>query len=402
MQAVILAGGESSRFYPFNYYGHKSLVTLLGKTLIERTIDSVVNFGIKDIVIVEDSKQTISKKISKGYKNINLRFVVQKSSLGMGDALLTAEKLLDEEFFVISAYHFDFEIFAGTLLRAKKKKTDIAILTREEADLSRFGSIKKVDGKIKVDEKSKESESNERIVGIYLLNKEFFDALKKTRRSHYDFEDAISKYSNDNEIVLVKTDKKTLSLKYPWDLLEIKDYLLSGVKNGIVIEESAEIMKGAVISGPCYIGKNVYVGTNSIVRSGTVLEDNVRVGAQMEIKNSILMRGVTTHSGFIGDSLIGENSKLAAGFNTGNVRLDRGEITSTVKGEKVNTHRKKFGVVIGSNTSFGIGVGTMPGIIIGNDCIIGPGTTVMENIQDKTTYYVEFKKTVQKKYEPKK
>lgn len=418
-QAVVLAGGESSRFYPLNKFGHKSLLSLMGKSLIERCIDSIIKSGIKKIIVVEDLRKPISKALSGKYKNIELKFISQERPLGMGDALLSSEKLLESEFFVSSAYHSEFNVFADDIRNAKKKESDIVILTKEDKDPRDFGVIKKVNGKITVDEKSKNSDAWERIVGIYLLNKKFVEVLKKIKKSHYDFEDAIGVYSESNEITIVKTNKKTLSLKYPWDILEVKDYLFEQAKSAIsdsaqisnkailkgekiIIETDVKIMDGAVINGPCYIGKNAYVGTNSILRSGTVLEKNVRIGAQMEVKNSVLMSAATTHSGFIGDSVVGEKTKIAAAFNTGNVRLDRGEIFSTVKGEKINTHRKYFGTIIGSGTSFGIGVGTMPGVIIGNNCIIGPGTTVMENIPDNVTYYAEFKKTIQRKHESKK
>lgn len=419
MQAVILAAGESSRFYPYNQPGHKSLVTLFGKTLIERTMESILDAGIKKVIIVQDLRKMISDSLSDKYKDIDLKFVSQEKAQGMGDALLSVENLLEEEFFVTSSYHFEFGIFAQELKKAKRKESDIVILTKNDKNPSLFGVVKKVNGKVKVNEKSKDATISERIIGIYLLNKKFIKVLKKIKKNHYDFEDAITEYSNTYEIVIVKTDKKTLTLKHPWDLLDVKDYIFESLKSNksktsevsekailrgerVLIEDNAKIMDGAIINGPCYIGRNAYVGTNSILRSGTVIEENVRIGAQMEIKNSVLMKGSSTHSGFIGDSVIGQNTKIAAAFNSGNVRLDRGEIFSVVKREKVNSHMRNLGVIVGSGTSLGIKVGTMPGVIIGNNSKIGPGTTVMENIPDNTTYYTEFKKTVQKKHGSKK
>src|SRR3989344_7401544 len=266
MQAIILAAGESSRFYPYSLFGHKSLVTLLGKTIIERTIDSVIKSGIKKILIVEDINKSISKEIKGNYTDIDLEFISQKKAVGMGDALLSVQSKLEKEFYVVTANHFEFENFAVELKRAKKKETDIVVLTKEDEDLSEFGAIKRENGKIKVSEKSKNSENRERIVGIYFLNKYFIDILKNMKKGHYDFEDAISEYSNVYDIVIAKTNKKTLSLKYPWDLLESKDYLLSYIKNSIsktaqvsdkavligeniTVEEEAKIMEGAVIKG---------------------------------------------------------------------------------------------------------------------------------------------------------
>lgn len=413
-QVVILAAGSSSRFYPYNSLGHKSQVVLGGKSFLQRTLENLRKQGIVSIIIVENGEELLSKSLTTEEKN-GVKFLVQTEATGMGDALLCATKYLENNFFVLNAYHFEAASFLDEMGSAVKEDSDIVLLTKEASDLSSFGAVSISSGKPVISEK-KETGKGEKIVGVYLLNRDFVYVLHDEKKDHYSFENALSAYSEKKTLVLVKTSKETLSLKYPWDLLSVKDYLLrdhgkiskkaniskkSILKGrGITVEEGATIMDGAVVSGPVYIGKNAYIGTNAILRGGVCVEEKAVVGAQMEIKNSILMRGATTHSGFIGDSIIGENTKIAAGFNTANVRLDRKEIHAVVKGEKTNTHMKNFGVIVGSNCNIGIKIGTMPGIIIGNKVIIGPGTTVMENIDDGVTYYTKFEKIVKKKAEP--
>jgi hypothetical protein len=50
---------------------------------------------------------------------------------------------------------------------------------------------------------------------------------------------------------------------------------------------------------------------------------------------------------------------------------------------------------MGDRNKIGIRVTTMPGVIIGNNVIVGPSTTVLKNIQDNTTYYTKFREIVQ-------
>ncbi|MGE5042309.1 MAG: sugar phosphate nucleotidyltransferase [Candidatus Levyibacteriota bacterium] len=408
MQAVILAAGESSRFYPYNSFGHKSLVVLGGKTLIEYTVENLRRAGVSEIIIVEGKNRFISKALAHLH---DLTFIIQENPQGMGDALLTAKDVLAEQFLVVNSYHFEAGDFLHEMESSAKNPADIVLLTKEEKDPSAFGTFEKKDGKLVVSEK-KQGENLDRIVGLYLLNKKFIEVLEQEPKEHYNFESAISTYSNTHEIILLKTDKTTLSLKYPWDLLSVKDYLLEKIEEKISekakvsdkavisgkvsIEEGATVMEGAVITGPAYIGKNAYVGTNSVMRGGVCVEEGAVVGSQMELKNTILMRGATTHAGFIGDSTVGEETKMAAGFTTANVRLDRKEISVHVKGQKISTHRKSFGTIIGSGCSFGIRVGTMPGVMVGNNVIVGPGTTVMEDLEDNITFYTEFEKHVTK------
>jgi bifunctional UDP-N-acetylglucosamine pyrophosphorylase/glucosamine-1-phosphate N-acetyltransferase len=116
----------------------------------------------------------------------------------------------------------------------------------------------------------------------------------------------------------------------------------------------------------------------------------------MEVKNSLIGGSTKTHSGFIGDSIIGENARIGAIFGSANVRLDRTNVKSVVKGEKVDTGNRSLGVIIGENTVVGERATTMPGVIIGNNVRIGPSTTVMQNVDSDVTFYTEFAGFVEK------
>jgi bifunctional UDP-N-acetylglucosamine pyrophosphorylase/glucosamine-1-phosphate N-acetyltransferase len=412
MIAVLLAAGESSRFYPYNELGHKSLVSLCGKKLIVHTMDSLRKSNIKNVIIVENKNRSVSKSLSEeDTYGLSVRFIVQENPTGMGDAVLLCKPFIKEPFFLLNAYHFEFSEVAGELLKMSKKD-QVILLTKEEKDAKEFGSVELKNGKMVISEK-KNNEAKDRIVGIYSLPVKFLNVLEKEKKDHYSFENALASYLQENKVELVRTKKETLSLKYPWDLLKIKDYMLERLKKHkgrgvtiskrailhgeVYIDDGATVMDGAVITGPCYIGKNSYIGTNSILRGGSLIEEKVVVGAGLEVKNSILMKGVKTHSGFIGDSLVGENTKIAAGYNSANVRLDKENVRVKVKGEYISTGRKYFGAIIGSRVSFGIRVGTMPGVVIGNNDLVGPGTTVMENLEDNITYYTEIKGVIKKR-----
>ena len=109
------------------------------------------------------------------------------------------------------------------------------------------------------------------------------------------------------------------------------------------------------------------------------------------------MAEATSHSGFIGDSIIGNKTKIGGMVCTANVRLDRKKVSAEVKEKKVESLRRHLGTIIGDNVILGAGVVTMPGVIIGNDTLIGPSTTIMENVPDQTTYYADFKAIIKKK-----
>lgn len=415
MQAVLLAAGNSSRFYPYNQsFEHKALVKIMGKTILEHTLEAIKNNGIKDIIIVTSPKSKIPELLGNGEKfGISITYREHSGAQGMGAALLEAKDVIKETFFLLNAYHMDLGDFAEDMQK-KHNGSNIVLLGRKEKEVSAFGYMtvegEKVTGII---EKPKLSNTEMlRLIGIYILPVSFISLLEKTPLSHYHFEEALDAFSKENNVLSVLTERKSLTLKYVTDLFAIKDYLLEKIKGknvsektqiaesaeiagDVIIEENVKVMEGACIKGPAYIGKGVTVGNRAIVRNGVVAEENSVIGSQMEIKNTLVMEESTTHSGFIGDSLIGENTKIAAGFVTANARLDRKEIKINVKEEKISTGINHLGAIIGSDCNIGIRVETMPGVIIGNNVIVGPSTTVMKDIQDNTKYYTKFQEIIE-------
>jgi bifunctional UDP-N-acetylglucosamine pyrophosphorylase/glucosamine-1-phosphate N-acetyltransferase len=419
MQAVILAAGDSSRFYPFND-SHKSLVKVLGKPIIEHTLLAVRKTGIKDVVIVIGENNGVKDQLAKiDSFGLKIQFVIQDKASGMGDALLLAEKYIKDDFFLLHAHRVDFLESKEILESKRKEKNEIVLLARKikiPFDSNKLGILKiERDKVIEIVEKpfpGKEP-SDLAVVGVYLLNKLFLSFLRKTLKEHYSFEKAISEYANKENVKFATTDENNLSLKYPWDMLLFKNYMLSNLKKYIsstaniassaqligevYVDENAKIMENAVIKGPCYIGKNVFVGNNAVLRNEVDIEENSVVGANIEIKNTLLMENSKTHSGFIGDSIIGKNCRIGAGFCTANVRLDRETVKVVVNGQKIDTGLKSLGIMVGNGTRIGLKSSTMPGVIFGRNVIIGSGTTVMGNVEDNTKYYTKFQEVVVKK-----
>lgn len=414
MQAVLLAAGNSSRFVPFTGLGHKSLIKLLGKTIIEHTVLSVKKAGITDIIIVIGKDSPVREVVGDGKRfGVTITYVVLPEALGMGAAILQAKEHLQERFFVLNAYHMDFEQFAKDM-QALQILDDTAVLLGKAADGHGYGFFKFAGKTVTgVFEKPQESLKDAlQIVGVYLVNKKFLEVLEKTPLEHYHFETALHTYAQTKKITFLETRKPTLTLKYAWDLFGIKDYLLAQLsgqyispnavlsakaelKGTVYIEEGATILEGACLKGPVYIGRQAFVGNNCVLRNGTVVEEGGVAGSFLELKNTIIMEHATTHTGLIEDSIIGRKCKIAAGVLTANVRLDRGPIPTVVKDAKVNTGLTSLGCILGDNVKLGARVTTMPGVIVGEKSLIGPSTTVMKNLAPMTKYYTKFAEIVE-------
>jgi NDP-sugar pyrophosphorylase family protein len=145
--------------------------------------------------------------------------------------------------------------------------------------------------------------------------------------------------------------------------------------------ENSIIKSGSYIEGPVYIGRDSVVGPNARIRAYTCIQDRVVVGASCEIKNSIIMNGTKVpHLSYVGDSIIGENCNLGAGTITANIRFDEKNLKMRTKGREQDTGRRKLGVIMGDQVQTGINVSILPGVRVGSGSWLGPGTIVSEDV----------------------
>lgn len=88
------------------------------------------------------------------------------------------------------------------------------------------------------------------------------------------------------------------------------------------------------------------------------------------------------HLSYVGDSIIGADCNLAAGTNIANLRFDDGGVKVTVKGERVNSGRRKMGVIFADGVKTGINSSFNPGVTIGLNSSVGSGAIIYRDIPD--------------------
>ena len=299
MQTVILAAGESSRFWPLNQT-HKSLLKIMGRPLIWYTLEGLRKSGVKEAIIVQGPKREIEKELKSshcesGSRNLVIKYVVQKKSKGMGNAIFRAENLINEPFLVLDPYHFEAgEVIKEMIEKSKKTKAGLILMGKETDKPWNYGILKLDNDRamnlIEKPEKGMEP-SSIRVIGIYLLPLDFFGYYKRVKENMYALEDALALYMKEKDTRVVITKKETPSLKHPWDLLKVTKSLMDKslkpkieksakiaknvvIKEPVYIGKNVKIFENAVIKGPCYIGNNCVIGNNVVVREYTNLEDN--------------------------------------------------------------------------------------------------------------------------------
>ncbi len=134
----------------------------------------------------------------------------------------------------------------------------------------------------------------------------------------------------------------------------------------ISIGEGSIVEPGAYIQGPCIIGKNCVVRHGAYVRGNVLTGDHCVIGHDSELKHAILLdKAHAAHFAYVGDSILGNEVNLGAGTKCANFKLDQTLVHLHVNGERIITHMRKLGAIIGDKTQIGCNTVTNPGTLLG-------------------------------------
>ena len=162
----------------------------------------------------------------------------------------------------------------------------------------------------------------------------------------------------------------------------INPYVVIGKKTKI--GNSVEILPFTHIEN-AILESNVNVGPFSRIRPGSFLSKGSRIGNFVEVKKSKLGKNSkVNHLSYIGDATIGKNVNIGAGT-----------ITCNYDGKRKNKTKILDGAFIGSNTSL------IAPIKIGKKAVVGAGSTLNNNVKDKSLALTRAKQIEIKNYKRK-
>jgi len=189
MKGIILAGGLGSRLFPLTKITNKHLLPIYDKPMIYYPIQTLINAGITDIMIVTggnnagDFLRLLGNGKEFGLKHIN--YTYQEGEGGIAAALSLAEYFAEgEPICVVLGDNLIEKNIVKAVKDFAKQKKGAKILLKEVPDPERFGVAEIRNGKlVAIEEKPKRPRSNLAVIGIYLYDGRVFDIVKKLKPS---------------------------------------------------------------------------------------------------------------------------------------------------------------------------------------------------------------------------
>ena len=397
MKALILAAGEGTRLRPLTSNVPKPLLLVAGKPFLTHNLEALKAAGVTEVAILVGWKANRIKEHYGDGSSLGLRisYLEQKERLGTADAIRHAENFAKESFIVLNG---DVVVSSEDLnaMRMLHERTSSTVMgTVEVEDPSSFGVVEEKNGKmVRVIEKPKRAPSRLINAGMFVFTPEIFKLIHSTGKSprgEYEITDTLNMLASTSEVLLHRLTTDWIDVGRPWDLLRANEIFMTRLvgriegeveegavlRNNVVVEKGARVRSGSYIVGPVHISADSDVGPNCYLRPGTCIGPGVRVGAAVEIKNSIIMSGThIPHHNYIGDSVIGERCNFGAGTKVANLRFDDRPIKVSINGKIVDTGRRKLGVIMGDDVKTGINSMIDAGTIVYENAIIGPGASV--------------------------
>jgi glucose-1-phosphate thymidylyltransferase len=310
--------GMGTRMRPHTLTIPKPLITLAGKTIVERLIEGLhgickkpineIAFVIGDLgEMSEELLKNIAKKVGAETKIYH-----QNQALGTAHAVWCAEESLDGEIIIA---------FADTLFFADfnlSSETDSTIWVQKVENPEAYGVVLTDENNkiVKFIEKPKEKISDLAIVGIY-----YFKNGKKLREElNYLIENDIKK-NGEYQLTTVLENMKNKG--YIFDTANINEWLDCGNKNLTIqthqrilskisetntTSNSAHIENSSIIQ-PCFIDSDVKI-FNSVIGPYVSVHKNSTIRNSV-IENSIIQSGVEINNANIFNSMIGNNAKIS-------------------------------------------------------------------------------------------
>jgi glucose-1-phosphate thymidylyltransferase len=189
VKGVVLAGGLGMRLRPLTSVTNKHLLPVYNQPMIYYPIQTLVNAGITDIMVVTggssagDFLRLLGNGKAFGLKHLN--YTYQEGEGGIAEALSLVEHFAaDDPVCVVLGDN----IIEGNIRTAvdsyRSQRSGAKIMLKKVPDPQRFG-VPRLDGNrvVRIDEKPVQPQSDYAVIGVYMYDSEVYDIIRSLKPS---------------------------------------------------------------------------------------------------------------------------------------------------------------------------------------------------------------------------
>jgi glucose-1-phosphate thymidylyltransferase len=340
LKGLILAGGKGTRLRPITHTSAKQLVPVANKPVLFYGIEAIAAAGIEEvgIIIAPETGNEIREAAGDGSRfGVRITYIPQEEPLGLAHAVLTAERFLGEDPFVM---YLGDNLLQGGIIELveafREHRPEALILLTPVPDPENYGVAELAEAApgetpqvLRLVEKPSQPASDLALVGVYMFTAVIHEAAKAiepSARGELEITDAIQHLVDSGRRVephivrgwwkdtgrledMLEANRLILDNLTPTVAGELVD---SEVEGRVAIDEGA-LVERSTIRGPAVIGagarlRDCYIGPYTAVGERCVVEDS-------EIEHSILLAGssVCNLDGRMESSLLGRNVTVRRG-----------------------------------------------------------------------------------------
>jgi glucose-1-phosphate thymidylyltransferase len=184
VKGIVLAGGTGSRLFPLTKITNKHLLPIFDKPMIYYPIQTLVEAGIRDIMLVTGGRNSgdFLRLLANGkeFGLAHFNYTYQEGEGGIADALALAEHFADGgKICVILGDNIIQGSIAQAVAEFEKQPRGARILLKEVPDAGRFGVAELDRGRIVgIEEKPEHPKSPYAVTGIYLYDGTVFEKVR--------------------------------------------------------------------------------------------------------------------------------------------------------------------------------------------------------------------------------
>ena len=189
MKGVVLAGGIGSRLFPLTKVTNKHLLPVYDKPMVYYPIQTLVNAGITEILLVTGGKNAgeflrlLGNGKEFGLKHMN--YTYQEREGGIAEALGLAEHFAEEGpiCVVLGDNLIEYNICQAAE-NFKRQPRGAKVILKKVPDAQRFG-VAEIRGTrvVNIEEKPQAPKSDYAVIGIYFYDSSVFEKIHRLKPS---------------------------------------------------------------------------------------------------------------------------------------------------------------------------------------------------------------------------